>query len=102
MCITAIANMQQASVKDGNVRFTFSRDREIIPFIDQYWDAITGQPRRVTQSWYLTVQRALMKDVQTLFTFEENENGPMFGLLSGELALIKPEGLPNGKQNELT
>lgn len=97
MCITAIGNMQQASVKDGNVRYTFSRDKEIIPYIDQYWDSITTMPRRVTQSWYSTVQRALLKDVQVLFTFEETENGPMFGLMSQDLTTIKPEGLINGE-----
>lgn len=93
--------MQQASVKDGNVRFTFSRDKEIIPYIDQYWDAITAMPRRVTQSWYTTVQRSLTKDVQTLFTFEETENGPMFGLMTNELTSIRPEVVANGKQDSL-
>lgn len=88
--------MQQASVKDGNVRYTFSRDKEIIPYIDQYWDAITAMPRRVTQSWYTTVQRALTKDVQ-LFSFEETENGPMFGLVAKELTSIRPEVIVNGK-----
>lgn len=89
--------MQQASVKDGNARYTFSRDKEIIPYIDQYWDAITAMPRRVTQSWYTTVQKTLAKDVQTLFTFEETENGPMFGLVSKELTSIRPEVVVNGK-----
>lgn len=97
MCITAIANMQQASVKDGNARYTFSRDKEIIPYIDQYWDAITAMPRRVTQSWYTTVQRSLAKDVQTLFTFEETENGPMFGLTTKELTSIRPEVVSTGE-----
>lgn len=100
MCITAIANMQQASQKDGNVRYTFSRDKEIIPYIDQYWDAITAMPRRVTQSWYSTVQRTLVKDVQTLFTFEETENGPMFGLLTKDLNSIRPEVLLNGEYRD--
>lgn len=99
MCVTAIANMQQSSVKDGSVRFTFSRDKEIIPYIDQYWDAITAMPRRVTQSWYSTVQRALVKDVQTLFTFEETENGPMFGLVAKDLTSIKPEVVVTSKYN---
>lgn len=95
MCMTAIANMQQASVKDGNARYNFSRDKEIIPYIDQYWEAITTMPRRVTQSWYATIQRALAKDTHTLFTYEESsENGPMFGLKTNDLTLIKPEGQP--------
>ncbi|XP_055677181.1 set1/Ash2 histone methyltransferase complex subunit ASH2 isoform X1 [Lutzomyia longipalpis] len=100
MCLTAIANMQQASVKDGNVRYSFSKDKEIIPFIDQYWEAMTTMPRRLTQSWYATVQRALVKDIGVLFTYEENpENGQMFGLVARDLTAIKPEGVYQSAQN---
>lgn len=51
MCVTAIANMQQAALKEGKPRIIFSKDKEIIPFIEQYWEAMTTMPRRVTQSW---------------------------------------------------
>jgi Set1/Ash2 histone methyltransferase complex subunit ASH2 len=46
MCITAIANLQQDSVKDSKNRAIFSKDREIIPYIEQYWEAMTTMPRR--------------------------------------------------------
>ncbi|XP_053946148.1 set1/Ash2 histone methyltransferase complex subunit ASH2 isoform X4 [Anastrepha ludens] len=91
MCITAIANMQQNALKEGKTKFLFSKDKEIIPFIEQYWEAMTTMPRRVTQSWYSTVQRSLVKEVNTLFTYEENaEFGAMFGLVTQDLLLIKP------------
>ncbi|XP_004530954.1 set1/Ash2 histone methyltransferase complex subunit ASH2 isoform X4 [Ceratitis capitata] len=91
MCITAIANMQQNAQKEGNSKFLFSKDKEIIPYIEQYWEAMTTMPRRVTQSWYSTVQRSLVKEVNTLFTYEENsETGAMFGLVTQDLSLIKP------------
>lgn len=46
---------------------------------------------RVTQSWYATVQRALIKDIHTLFTYEETaEDGQMFGLVSLDVTNIKP------------
>lgn len=91
MCITAIANMQQASTKEGNTQLMFSRDKDIIPYINQYWEAMTTMPRRVTQSWYATIQRALVKDIHVLFSFEEGlENGPMFGLINNDLLEIKP------------
>lgn len=51
MCITAIANMQQNALKEGKAKFLFSKDKEIIPYIEQYWEAMTTMPRRVTQSW---------------------------------------------------
>lgn len=51
MCITAIANMQQSATKEGKSKCLFSKDHEIIPYIEQYWEAMTTMPRRVTQSW---------------------------------------------------
>ncbi|XP_055849029.1 set1/Ash2 histone methyltransferase complex subunit ASH2 [Episyrphus balteatus] len=91
MCVTAIANMQQNSVKEGKNQLLFSKDKEIIPFIDTYWEAMTTMPRRLTISWHSTVQRALLKDIQIAFTYEESvENGAMFGLFNGDLTKIKP------------
>lgn len=55
MCVTAIANLTQASVKEGRPRMKFSKDRDIIPFIDSHWEGMTTTPRRVTQSWHSTV-----------------------------------------------
>jgi len=56
-----------------------------------YWEAMTTMPRRLTQSWYSTVQRSLVKDVHTLFTYEEHsEHGSMYGLFHQDLRIIKP------------
>lgn len=52
MCVTAIANLQQATQKKGKTKFLFHKDEDIIPFMEQYWEAMTTMPRRVTQSWY--------------------------------------------------
>ncbi|KAL4706785.1 hypothetical protein ACJJTC_018166 [Scirpophaga incertulas] len=102
MCLTAIANLRQDSVKDGTNRMIFSKDREIIPYIDQYWEAMTTMPRRVTQSWYATVQRALFKDIQVMFTYEDDPNlGQMFGLFNTELTSIKPNYEAMIKQGQL-
>lgn len=51
MCVTAIANMQQTAQKKGKVKYLFNKDDEIIPYMEQYWEAMTTMPRRVTQSW---------------------------------------------------
>jgi hypothetical protein len=55
MCVTAIGNLMQASVKEGSPRTMFSKERDIIPFIDSHWEGMTTMPRRVTQSWHSTV-----------------------------------------------
>ncbi|KAG4068241.1 hypothetical protein HA402_007761 [Bradysia odoriphaga] len=91
MCTTAIANLQQTAAKEGKSKLMFSKDMDIIPFIDQYWEAMTTMPRRVTQSWYLTVQRTLVKDIHTTFSYEETaDKGQMYGLISLDLTQIKP------------
>lgn len=57
---------------------------------------------RVTQSWYATVQRALIKDIQVLFVYEEDSShGPMFGLYNVELTTIKPNYEAMIKQGQL-
>lgn len=91
MCITAIANLQQSSAKEGANRLMFSKDKEIIPYIEYHWEALTTTSRRVTQSWHATVHRALMKEIHILFIFEESATeGQMYGLLCTDLTLIKP------------
>lgn len=55
MCITALGNLKQATVKEGNPRTLFSKDKEIVPFIDSHWEGMTTMARRVTQSWHSTV-----------------------------------------------
>ena len=102
MCITAIANMRQNSLKEGKPKTIFSKEKEIIPFIEQYWESMTTMPRRVTQSWYTTVQRSLLKDVQITFTYEDHpEQGAMFGLVATDLTQIKPSYETMGKLGAL-
>lgn len=91
MCITALANLQQSSAKEGSNRAMFSKDKEIIPYIEYHWEALTTTSRRVTSSWHATVHRALMKDIHILFVFEESTtDGQMYGLLCSDLTQIRP------------
>lgn len=90
MCMTAIANLQQTATKEGKPKVMFSKDRDIIPFMDHYWESMTTMSRRSTQSWYATVQRTLLKDINTLFAYEETADGQMYGLVTSDLTQIKP------------
>ncbi|XP_063703607.1 set1/Ash2 histone methyltransferase complex subunit ASH2 [Culicoides brevitarsis] len=91
MCVTTIANLQHAAKKEGKPKLLFSKDKEIVPFIEQYWESMTTMPRRITQSWYATVQKTLLKDVNVVFSYEENsEDGQMYGLVNVDLTHIKP------------
>jgi len=93
MCVTALANLTQADVKDGTNRKLFSKDKDIIPFFDMHWEGMTTTTRRVTQSWHSTVSRTLIKDVGTWLTYEEAPNdpdSPYFGLTCLDLTQIRP------------
>lgn len=59
LCVTAIANLIQTSVKEGKPRKSFSKDKEIIPYIESHWEGMTTSARRVTQSWHSTVRPSL-------------------------------------------
>lgn len=91
MCVTAIANLQQTSFKEGVNKMMFSKEKEIIPYIEYHWEALTTTSRRVTQSWHVTVTKALIKDIHILFVFEDNfTEGNMYGLVNTDLTQIKP------------
>lgn len=55
MCVTAIANLQQQAQKKGKLKHLFDKDQEIIPYMEQYWESMTTMPRRVTQSWLVSL-----------------------------------------------
>lgn len=91
MCVTAIANLQQTSSKEGINKMMFSKENDIIPYIEYHWEALTTTSRRVTQSWHVTVTKALIKDIHILFVFEDNiSEGNMYGLVNTDLTQIKP------------
>nr|SVE76294.1 EOG090X03NS [Daphnia longispina] len=95
MCITTIANLMQNSTKEGASRQYFSRDREIVPYVDSHWEYLTTMPRRVTQSWHSTIHKTLMKEKGLIFVCQEPvpetmASDCMFGLLSLELVNIRP------------
>ncbi|XP_066141049.1 set1/Ash2 histone methyltransferase complex subunit ASH2 isoform X1 [Euwallacea fornicatus] len=90
MCVTAIANLQQLSAKEGTNKLLFNKEKEIIPYIEYHWEAITTTSRRVTQSWHSTVTKALIKDIHILFVFEDKGEGQLYGLINTDLNNIKP------------
>lgn len=55
MILTALGNLTQRAVKEGLSKTQFFKDQDIIPYIDQHWEAMTTMSRRVTTSWHATV-----------------------------------------------
>ncbi|CAG2057575.1 unnamed protein product [Timema podura] len=73
MCVTAIGNLMQASIKEGKPRKMFSKDHDIVPFIDCHWEGMTTMARRVTQSWHATLLGTRDSDYSHFTTVLEEE-----------------------------
>ncbi|KAG0417236.1 hypothetical protein HPB47_005771 [Ixodes persulcatus] len=96
MCVTALANLIQKSRSEGTNRVLFSKDREIIPFIERNWENMTTVPRRIKQTWHTTVYKTMTKDMDVFVCEEKTESGeitgahPYFGLILTDLEKISP------------
>lgn len=69
MCVTAIANLQQLSFKEGGNKLLFNKEKEIIPYIEYHWEAIT------TTSRYISSIKMYLDHIILLFTEESPNHG---------------------------
>jgi Set1/Ash2 histone methyltransferase complex subunit ASH2 len=86
MCETAIANL----MKQNEDRVAFSKDKEIIPFIEANWDILTTMPRRIKQTWHNTVGKTMLKENDVFICDNRDINDPQFALRYGDLYKIGP------------
>lgn len=96
ICLSAIANLAQKSVAEGNPKTLFSRDKEIIPYVDKHWESLSTMQRRIKQTWHTTIHKTMLKEVD-IFTSKEspipNKSGEieqLFGLTIQDLQKIGP------------
>lgn len=47
----------QTSIKEGNPKIQFTKDKDIIPFIESHWEGITTFAKRVKQSMHSSVSK---------------------------------------------
>jgi Set1/Ash2 histone methyltransferase complex subunit ASH2 len=90
MCITTIANLQRKTEKEGSPRYFFSKDKEIIPFMESYWESITTLARKQTNTWHATIHKTLQTH-PNLFLCQETSSDIMYGLNDTDLTNIKPQ-----------
>lgn len=90
ICYTTLANLTYISkVRDEN-RVMFSRDKEIIPFIEKHWENMTTMPRRIKLTWHNTVHKTLAKETDIFFGNETAAGDTQFGLLNSDLYKVTP------------
>lgn len=90
MCVTTIANLQRKTMKDGAPRYFFSRDKEIIPFIEAYWESITTSSRKTTNGWFTTIHKTLQSN-PNIFVSQDNGGDLLYSLVEKDLEMIKPK-----------
>ncbi|CAH8663114.1 unnamed protein product [Schistosoma rodhaini] len=84
MCQTALANLM---LKHGG-RLYFMEMKELIPFLEEYWEELTTQPRRSNNSWYPNIHKTLTSS--DVFKTVETSDGLCVCLSNTDLTKIGP------------
>ncbi|KAM3830648.1 set1/Ash2 histone methyltransferase complex subunit ASH2 isoform 5-T6 [Vipera latastei] len=107
MCLSALANLTwQSRTQDEHPKTMFSKDKDIIPFIDKYWECMTTRQRPGKMTWPNNIVKTMCKERDVFLVKEHPDPGskdpeedyPKFGLLDQDLANIGP-GYDNQKQS---
>ncbi|XP_075457330.1 set1/Ash2 histone methyltransferase complex subunit ASH2 isoform X1 [Ascaphus truei] len=107
MCLTALANLTwQSRNQDEHPKTMFSKDKDIIPFIDKYWESLTTRQRPGKMTWPNSIVKTMTKERDVFLVKEHPDPGskdaeedyPKFGLLDQDLANIGP-AYDNQKQS---
>jgi len=84
----------------------FSKDKDIIPFIDKYWECMTTRQRPGKMTWPNNIVKTMSKERDVFLVKEHPDPGskdpeedyPKFGLLDQDLSNIGP-AYDNQKQS---
>uniref|UniRef100_A0A4W5MLM5 Set1/Ash2 histone methyltransferase complex subunit ASH2 n=1 Tax=Hucho hucho TaxID=62062 RepID=A0A4W5MLM5_9TELE len=99
MCLTALANLTWRSrTQEDHPKTMFSKDKDIIPFIDKYWECMTTRQRPGKLTWPNTIVKTMSKERDVFLVKEHPDPGskdpeedyPKFGLLDQDLGNIGP------------
>ncbi|XP_054854460.1 set1/Ash2 histone methyltransferase complex subunit ASH2 isoform X1 [Eublepharis macularius] len=107
MCLSSLANLTwQSRTQDEHPKTMFSKDKDIIPFIDKYWECMTTRQRPGKMTWPNNIVKTMCKERDVFLVKEHPDPGskdpeedyPKFGLLDQDLANIGP-AYDNQKQS---
>ncbi|KAM4035710.1 set1/Ash2 histone methyltransferase complex subunit ASH2 isoform 2-T2 [Anomaloglossus baeobatrachus] len=99
MCLTTLANLTWHSRnQDEHPKTMFSKDKDIIPFIDKYWESLTTRQRPGKMTWPNSIVKTMTKERDVFLVKEHPDPGskdpeedyPKFGLLDQDLGNIGP------------
>ncbi|XP_043842362.1 set1/Ash2 histone methyltransferase complex subunit ASH2 isoform X4 [Dromiciops gliroides] len=107
MCLSALANLTwQSRTQDEHPKTMFSKDKDIIPFIDKYWECMTTRQRPGKMTWPNNIVKTMSRERDVFLVKEHPDPGskdpeedyPKFGLLDQDLGNIGP-AYDNQKQS---
>jgi len=96
LCTTALANLiavqrvsnDECEDASSNKRLFFSKDKDVIPFIEKNWEAMTSAPRRTKSTWHATISRSMTRE--DVFTIHEQHGELMYSLKDYALEKVGP------------
>ncbi|XP_067930430.1 set1/Ash2 histone methyltransferase complex subunit ASH2-like isoform X2 [Watersipora subatra] len=86
ICLTAVANL---TILHPDKRL-FSKDKDIVPFIDKHWESLTALPRRTKTAWHNTIMKTMSKESELFLHIEELASDPCYSLRNKDLSVIGP------------
>ncbi|XP_069069542.1 set1/Ash2 histone methyltransferase complex subunit ASH2 isoform X1 [Pleurodeles waltl] len=99
MCLTALANLTwQSRTQEEHPKTMFSKDKDIIPFIDKHWESMTTRQRPGKMTWPNNIVKTMCKERDVFLVKEHPDPGskdpeddyPKFGILDQDLGNIGP------------
>ncbi|THD20815.1 Set1:ash2 histone methyltransferase complex [Fasciola hepatica] len=84
MCQTALANLMWRN----NGRLYFSKEKELIPFLEEFWEELTTQPRKGNNLWYPNIHKTLTSS--DAFKVVEYEGDLLVCLSNTDIAKMGP------------
>ncbi|XP_033122323.1 set1/Ash2 histone methyltransferase complex subunit ASH2-like isoform X2 [Anneissia japonica] len=96
LCVAALANLTHQQRKADKPKRMFSKDKELIPYINRHWEYLSAMSRRSTTTWHNSIVKAMSN--QDLFISKEKptlddeneEDFPLFGLADDDLSKVGP------------
>ncbi|XP_071953377.1 set1/Ash2 histone methyltransferase complex subunit ASH2-like isoform X2 [Antedon mediterranea] len=96
LCVAALANLTHQQKKADKAKRMFSKDKELVPYINRHWEYLSAMPRRTTTTWHNSIVKAMSNP--DLFIWKEKptdedeneEDFPLFGLADDDLSKVGP------------
>uniref|UniRef100_A0A834VC68 Set1/Ash2 histone methyltransferase complex subunit ASH2 n=1 Tax=Sarcoptes scabiei TaxID=52283 RepID=A0A834VC68_SARSC len=88
ICQTTIANLMLQYSNEK--RIAFSKDKEIIPFIDANWDILSNKQRPLKNTWHGSVLKVMLKETETFVNGSGDSDDILFALRVRDLSKIAP------------